>query len=177
VVRNKILPDFRHAIALQFAKKLGDGDGLEQPTPFANQVRVLGVGADNTATRAICDLLKGDGYHVVYVATASQALDILREETPDVMIVEAEGKEISGADLCAIVKKNERLQHIPVILLTRSALPSDYAAGYQLGAIMCMMNPCEPGRLQNAVRLAPPPPAARSVYSGNFNLSAYTRTS
>jgi DNA-binding response OmpR family regulator len=120
--------------------------------------------------------LDQDGYQVVYVPTAEQALDILRSETPDVLIVEAGGGEISGQDLCAIVKKSDRLQHIPVILLTKSGLPSDYAAGYRLGAIMCMTKPCKPEQLQNAVLLVAAPPSQRTVYSGRFNIASYVRT-
>ena len=44
-------------------------------------------------------LLNEDGYHVLFVPTAQQALDILKTETPDVIIAEAEGSEISGNDL------------------------------------------------------------------------------
>ena len=126
-----------------------------------------------------CDrgLLEQDGYHVLYVETAEQALALLRSETPDVLVVESEGGMISGLDLCWIVKTTDRLQHIPVILLTSSAMPSDYSAGRRLGAIVCMKKPCPPGQLQHAVHMVAPPPAQRTVYSGRFNMGPFVRTS
>jgi CheY-like chemotaxis protein len=175
VVRNQLLPDFRYAVALHFEEP-GKGENSVLVATVSSQVRVLGVESDPTVAGAMRNLLEQDGYHVVFVATAQEALDILQNDTPDVILAEAEGGPISGRDLCTVVKKNLRLQHIPVILLTNSALPSDYAASHRAGAMVCIRKPCEPERLQRAVHLLAPPPGQRSVYSARFNLSAFVRT-
>jgi CheY-like chemotaxis protein len=86
-------------------------------------------------------------------------------------------QDICGKDLCAIVKTILRLQHILIIFLTSSALPSDYAAGYRLGAFVCMTKPCKPMHIRRAVHLVAPPPGERSVYSARFNVSSFVRTS
>jgi CheY-like chemotaxis protein len=178
VIRTVQLQNLYSAVALEFEPAAGlDGNGIWAATPYPRQVRVLGVESDAGIAETMRARLEQDGYQVVYVSTAQQALDILRSETPDVLITEAEGGEISGQDLCAIVKKSDRLQHVPVILLTTSGLPSDYAAGHRLGAILCMMKPCKPEQLQNAVHLVAAPPSQRTVYSGRFNIASYVRTS
>jgi CheY-like chemotaxis protein len=176
VIRSVLLPNFNNAVALQF-----EGNGIDAPggwtsTPFAHHVRVLAVDSDARMAHAASVLLSQDGYHVLFVSTAQQALDILKNETPDVIVAEAEGGEISGHDLCAIVKTSERLQHIPVILMTASALPSDYATGRRLGAVVCMMKPCKPAQLRQAVHLVAPPPSQQSVYSAAFNMGSFVRT-
>jgi CheY-like chemotaxis protein len=179
VVRCSRMHDSRYAVALQFEESTGnDNDTPWVPMPFPNQVRVLGVESNLRMGCEIRELLEQDGYNVVIVSTPQQALDILRYETPDVLLAEADPRhsEISGHDLCAIVKKNDRLHHIPVILLTSSAMPSDYAASYKLGAVMCMMRPCQPQLLQRAVHLVAAPPTARTVYSGKFNMAPFVRT-
>ena len=112
----------------------------------------------------------------MFVSTAEQALDILKTETPNVIVAATEGGEISGHDLCAIVKTSERLQHIPVILMTTSALPSDYSTGHRLGAVVCMTKPCKPARVQQAVHLVAAPPSEQSVYSAAFNMGTFVRT-
>jgi two-component system, chemotaxis family, response regulator PixH len=178
VIRSALMRNMHYGLAVKFDQ--GNGALEDLPwivTPFANQVRVLGVESDPRMAQAMIELLQQDGYNVVFVATAQQALDILRYETPDVILADAEGGEISGQDLCAIVKKNDRLQHIPVILLTDSALPSDYSASHKLGAVVCMMRPCQPGRLQRAVHLVAAPPTLRTVYSARFNMAPFVRTS
>jgi CheY-like chemotaxis protein len=176
VVRNLLLPDFRYAVALHFEQPGKDETAIHLASPFANQVRVLGVESDPAMAGALRNLLEHDGYHVVLVSTAQQALDILQNDTPDVILAEAEGGPVSGRELCTVVKKNLRLQHIPVILLTNSALPSDYSASHRAGAMVCIRKPCDPERLQRAVHLLAPPPGHRSVYSARFNMSAFVRT-
>ncbi len=171
------MPDTRYGVAIEFQQMNGNGVMQGVARPFPNQVRVLGVESDARMARATQDLLERDGYNVVFVSTAQQALDILGCEEPDVLLAEVEGNGISGHDLCAIVKKDERLQHIPVILLTKSALPSDYSASYKLGAVVCMSKPCLPERVQHAVHLVAPPTAECSVYSARFNMGAFVRTS
>jgi len=178
VVRNLLLPDFSYAVAVQFEKGASAANGNPLTTVRrADHVRVLGVEADPFVARAMRALFEQDGYQVVLVSTGQQALDILESDTPDVLIAEAEGKGVTGRELCIIVKKNLRLRHIPVILVTNSALPSDYSASYRAGAVVCMMRPFEPHRLRNAVHLVAPPPGQRSEYSAAFNMSAFVRTS
>lgn len=177
VVRSVLLPNFHFALALRFDRALADDGVAYWSSPSPSPVRVLGVESDPGMSRVMSGLLEHDGYHVVFVETARQALEILRDEVPDVLVAEVEGGDICGQDLCAIVKKSERLRHVPVILTTQSALPSDYASSHRLGAVMCMKRPCEPVRLQRAIHLVAAPPGLRSVYSSRFNVSGFVRTS
>ncbi len=116
------------------------------------------------------------GIKLLLCRTAQQALDLLESDTPDVLLAQAEGGPVSGRELCTIVKKSLRLQHIPVILLTNSALPSDYSAIHRAGAVVCIRTPCDAEQLRRAVHLVAPPPAHRSVYSAGFNMSSFVRT-
>jgi twitching motility two-component system response regulator PilH len=178
VVRSVLTSLFNYAVAVEFQRQQDDGNSeVWAPTPYPNQVRVLGIEHEPRAARVMKGLLEQDGYVVLYVSTAEQALDVLRSEIPNVLVAESEGVGISGLDLCAIVKTSERLQHIPVILLTRSAMPSDFSAGHRLEAVVCMMKPYQPVRLQRAIHMVAPPPSQQTVYSGRFNLGAFVRTS
>ncbi|MGH9682190.1 MAG: response regulator [Candidatus Acidiferrales bacterium] len=137
---------------------------------------VLAVEPDQRIADMLKILLSQDGYTVRVVADAQQALDVLRDTIPAVFLAEVEGAEISGHDLCVIIKRNERLQHVPVILLTSSAQPADYSASHQLGAVVCMAKPFNPDRLRNVVRLvAPPPKAPSSAYGTSLASSAIER--
>jgi DNA-binding response OmpR family regulator len=128
---------------------------------------VLIVEPDRRTAEMMRGMLEQDGYKVVTVPTAEQALSILRTTVPVAFIAEVEGSDMSGQDLCLIIKRNERLQRVPVILLTRSAQPADYSASHQLGAVVCMAKPFQPERLQHVVRLVAPPPSLRNAYSGS----------
>lgn len=179
VRRCYLMPDHLHyALALEFQKvSPGDSDSAPATSYIPMHVRVLAVEPDERAAELLRDLLQSDGYQVVRVVSGKEALEVLRNETPDVLLSVVETGEISGLDLCAIVKKNVRLQHIPVILMTESGQPSEYLSCHQVGAVVCISKPCPPGKLQHAVRLVAPPPSMRSAYSGKANVSSFVRTS
>ena len=83
---------------------------------------------------------------------------------PAAFIAEVEGSDMSGQDLCLVIKRNKRLQRVPVILLIRSAQPADYLRSHQMGAVVCMAAPFKPERLRYVVRLVAP---LRSAYSAS----------
>jgi DNA-binding response OmpR family regulator len=112
----------------------------------------------------------------VIVPNGQAALEVLRTTVPAVFLAEVEGEDMSGHDLCLIIKRNDRLQRVPVILLTRSAQPADYSASHQMGAVVCMAKPFKPERLLHVVRLVAPPPSQRSVYGARLGHSAIERT-
>jgi CheY-like chemotaxis protein len=170
--------DGRYAVALQFINTKSDSAVKVDPsvagvpasstaTHTKQQSVVLAVESDPKTAEIMRSILSNDGYTVIIVPTAQQALDILRTTIPVVFLAEVEAKDMSGHDLCLIIKRNDRLQRVPVILLTKSAQPADYSASHQLGAVVCMAKPFKPERLLHVVRLVAPPPTARSAYGAS----------
>jgi len=171
----------KYAVAVQFqaaAVQAKDADksgafSVGGGAPQAKlQQMVLAVESDARTAEIMRNLLQQDGYNVVLVSTAQEALDILRTAVPAVFIAEVEAQDMSGHDLCLIIKRNERLQRVPVILLTRAAQPADYTASHQLGAVVCMAKPFQPERLLHVVRLVAPPPSTKTVYGASRGMSS-----
>lgn len=165
----------RFAVAVQFvAARNGVSRAAAASTSSAHPAQtqqsvVLAVEPDPRTAEIMRTTLQPDGYHVIVVSTANEALEVLKSTIPAVLVAEVEAKDMSGQDLCLIVKRNERLQRVPVILLTRSAQPADYATSHQLGAVVCMAKPFKPERLLHVVRLVAPPPQQK--------MTAYARSS
>jgi CheY-like chemotaxis protein len=177
----------KYGVAVQFLSAKADAKGerntsrsnaaanLAQPISAAHQSVVLAIEPDPRSAESMRNLLEQDGYSVIAVPTAQAALEILRTSVPSVFIAEVEAEDMSGHDLCVIVKQNERLQRVPVILMTRSAQPADYALSHQLGVVVCMAKPFKPERLQQVVRMVAPPPAIKgSPGSHNGGSSNHT---
>ncbi len=158
-----------------------EGGPTNTPAPAApdakQQSLVLAIEPDQRSADMMRALLSQDGYTVTIVPTAQAALDILRTSVPAVFIAEVESADMSGHDLCLIIKRNDRLAGVPVILLTRSAQPADYASSHQLGAVVCMAKPFKPERLRNVVRLVAPPPKLNggSAYGSRLSASSIDR--
>jgi len=192
IVRVTKSDDGQFAIAIQFLsakaeakseKKAASSDpyvcgaNSESASTLKQQSIVLAVEPDQRIADTMRAILQNDGYTVVIVPTAQQALEVLRTTTPAAFLAEVEAEDMSGHDLCLIIKRNDRLQRVPVILLTRSAQPADYSASHQLGAVVCMAKPFKPERLLHVVRLVAPPPAQRSAYgSSRVSSSSIERT-
>jgi CheY-like chemotaxis protein len=180
VVRTADMAGGKHGIAVEFKDQAAKGDseapGIGAGSTATGQPIVLAVEPDARMADIMRNLLQQDGYSVITVATANEALEILRTTIPAVFLAEVEAEDMSGHDLCLIIKRNERLQRVPVILLTRSAQPADYSASHSLGAVVCMAKPFKPERLQHVVRLvAPPPRIGSSSYGARFSSSHIER--
>ncbi len=139
---------------------------LSAPEKEAKKHLVLVVDASVPIRDSLKFYLTNEGYEVIAVETANDAREVLNMFTPSVVIAEIEGEGLPGYDLCAHVKTTPRLRHIPVVLTTSSAYPSDYSSAHSLGAVVCMAKPFKQERLGHVVRLlAPPPQAANQVRS------------
>ncbi|MGH9711239.1 MAG: response regulator [Candidatus Acidiferrales bacterium] len=137
---------------------------LEKPMPL-----VLVVEADARARDTIRTVLMGEGYVVEAVETGAEAVEFLRQRTPNLLITEIEIADMSGYDLCLIVKSNERLQRVPVVMTTRAGQPNDYSTAHALGAIVCMAKPYKQERLLHVVRMLAPTAVAEEPPALPFN--------
>lgn len=142
----------------------------------ANEMRpvVLAVEADLRTQEQLKALLTPEGYDVFAVRTGTEALDILRTTVPACFIADIEAEGTNGYDLCLIIKNSERLARVPVVLVTRTGQPADYAASRDFGAVVCMAKPFQPERMLQVVRLVAPSPFAptgKPTYGSRENIS------
>lgn len=104
------------------------------------------------------------GYTVESLQDPNQAVGILHSKTPAAILCEAEpfadalpgGGEMSGYDLCVIVRRNAKFARLPVILTTRTGMPSDFSTAHALGATVCVSKPYDLKRIMNLVRMLAP---------------------
>jgi len=59
--------------------------------------------------------------------------------------------EMSGIDLCRMIKKDEDISHIPVFLLTAKGQDADKQVGFDCGAVMYITKPFSPKALLDMV--------------------------
>lgn len=152
----------------------GAGTSSTGPAGQKTAALVLLVEADAQIADSMRPLLQQDGYTILVVPTAQAALEVLKTTVPTVFITETENADISGQDLCLIMRRNDRLQHVPAILLGESPQPAD-AACKELGTVVCLAKPFNPERLLHLIRLVAPPPSQRSVYGARLQPSVLER--
>src|SRR4051812_5042730 len=92
--------------------------------------RTILVVDDEPAIRKLLELqLAGEGYRVVMAEDAHSAARLVREEKPDLMIVDAHMPYVSGLDFVSAVISDSSMPWVPVIFITgRSELRTDAEA-------------------------------------------------
>jgi DNA-binding response OmpR family regulator len=114
---------------------------------------VLAVDDDPAVLRIIEAQLMRHDYVVMKASSGEDALQILRDMTPAVLICDVMLPGISGYDLCYLVKAEPRLRDVPVIFLTSRGDPKDFKTGHDLGAVIYMVKPLKADKLVNIVQM------------------------
>lgn len=71
---------------------------------------------------------------VLTAVNGKEALQIIHNDLPDLIVSDVMMPEMDGWELCRNIKTNIEISHIPVILLTARSNEADSLMGYKLGA-------------------------------------------
>ena len=92
------------------------------------------------------------GYEVVVAEDGEQALAVVRETPPDLILLDIMMPRIDGLEVVRRLKADATLPFIPVILVTAKASPTDVVAGLDAGGDDYLSKPIEHGALVARVR-------------------------
>jgi CheY-like chemotaxis protein len=115
---------------------LGPADGAIQLKGLALLAgRKLLLADDSATIQKVIDLTFADeGVRVLAVSNGREALDQLLDFAPDIVLADVFMPSPNGYEVCEYVKTNEKLKHIPVMLLVGSFEPFDEAEARRVGA-------------------------------------------
>ena len=141
------------------------GEAAEVKVKAKTKSRVLVVDDDEEIRKYICQEFASE-YHMMESANGKQALSILLNKTPDLIISDVMMPEMDGITLCRKIKQNVNINHIPIVLLTAKSEEADKLAGLGIGADAYMVKPFNMEILkktvQNIIR-------NREMLRNNFN--------
>ena len=92
------------------------------------------------------------GYEVVVAEDGEQALAVVRETPPDLILLDIMMPRIDGLEVVRRLKADATSPFIPVILVTAKASPTDVVAGLDAGGDDYLSKPIEHGALVARVR-------------------------
>jgi len=93
--------------------------------------------------------LEHEGHAVVVVADGRAALEEIRSNPPDLMVLDVMMPRVDGLDVCRILRRDSDL---PVLMLTARTTEDDLLLGLDLGADDYMTKPYSPRELAARVR-------------------------
>jgi DNA-binding response OmpR family regulator len=96
--------------------------------------------------------LERDGYEVLIAGSGEQAVRLVTEEKPDLVLLDLMLPRMDGLDVCRRVKSDGNVSHIPIIIVTAKGEDADVVAGLELGADDYITKPFSPRILMARVR-------------------------
>ena len=119
---------------------------------MSKELRFLVVDDFSTMRRIVRNLLKESGYVEADEAEDGVvALQKLRSSTFDFVVSDINMPNMNGFQLLAEIKKDEKLKHIPVLMVTAEARKEDIVLAAQQGASGYIVKPFTKAILEDKV--------------------------
>jgi two-component system phosphate regulon response regulator PhoB len=100
--------------------------------------------------------LSKDGFRIETALSGEEGLKKLRKDSADLVLLDLMLPGMDGFDVCRAMKKNDKMQHIPIVILTAKGEESDIVTGLELGADDYIVKPFSPkilaARLKTVLR-------------------------
>jgi DNA-binding response OmpR family regulator len=93
------------------------------------------------------DKLKRAGIDVVTLKTSVNAMDIIKKEKPGLILLDWMMPELSGLELCKLLKADPELSGIPVFMLTAKGQEEEEKLGVRSGVNRYITKPFSPSSL------------------------------
>jgi len=111
--------------------------------------KVLVVDDDAKTVELVKLYLNRDGYRVITAYDGTEALQLARENQPDLIVLDIMLPGINGLEICRILRKES---DVPIIMLTALTTDDDRLTGLDLGADDYVTKPFSPRELAARVR-------------------------
>jgi two-component system alkaline phosphatase synthesis response regulator PhoP len=92
------------------------------------------------------------GFLVEYGDSGEQAMETIRNQTPDLILLDLMLPGMDGTELCRIIRSDSRLSELPIIMLTAKGEESDIISGLDHGADDYVTKPFSPKILISRVK-------------------------
>ena len=96
--------------------------------------------------------LEKEGFDVIWKKNGRQALEAVREERPDLVILDVMMPGLTGFEVLEAIKADPELKDTPVIMLTASGQEADTVKGIDMGAADYIVKPFRPAELVARIR-------------------------
>jgi PAS domain S-box-containing protein len=98
---------------------------------------------DEKINVAVLTSYLSDNYDVITASTGEKALEIVKEEEPDLILLDVVMPGMDGFDVCKIIKHDYKLDFIPIIMLTALTSRDDHQKGIEVGADDFLKKPAD----------------------------------
>jgi len=116
-------------------------------------IKILIVDDDPDIRDVLKLTLSEENYELLEARDGEEALKIIHENQPDLILLDYKIPKIDGREVCRRIKKDLLLRHLPIIMVTGKGDISDKVDGIEAGADDYVVKPFEPKELLARIRM------------------------
>ncbi len=114
--------------------------------------RILVVDDVAKNVKLLADILTVRGYEVDTAGSGEEALERIRRQPPDLVLLDVMMPGLSGFEVCQAVRADESLAGVKILMLSAKGRDTDLAKGQAMGADAYMTKPFSTKELAGKVR-------------------------
>ncbi len=133
----------------------------------AGAVQILIAEDSRTQAQQLAHILEQHGYSVLLAANGKEALAVIRDRKPNLVLSDVMMPVMDGYAMCRAVKDDPGLKHIPVVILTSLTDPRDVVLGIEAGVDYYLTKPYQANDLLTkiaSILTAEPPPETDDIH-------------
>lgn len=113
---------------------------------------VLVVDDTPVTLRLLCSILQGANFRILTAGGSEEALQLIKTQTPDIILLDAMMPGMNGFSLCRRLKQSDKYSDIPVIFITSLSQQEDIMEGFNAGGNDYIVKPFNRQELLARVR-------------------------
>lgn len=114
--------------------------------------KILIIEDEKDIRQLITFTLQYAGYQVVAGKDGQEAVELVKQEMPDLILMDVRMPRLDGYGACRIIKADEATKHIPVAFLSAKGQDSEIEKGFEVGANEYLLKPFTPTELIDRVK-------------------------
>lgn len=103
--------------------------------------KILVVDDDPYILMSLEFLMRKNGFDVSVARNGTEALDLLKEQIPVIVLLDIMMPDVDGYEICRVIKSSEKLKEIKVVFMSAKSKEADIKKGLDLGAALYIKKP------------------------------------
>jgi len=144
---------------------LYDGNSDETGT-LRQSPTILIADGSSFFRRNLAMILQSEGYNILFASTGADVIATCVKHLPDLVLMDIGLPDISGLEVCSILKRSEQLSDIFVLLMAAREREDIIHESFERGARSCLFKPLESLQLLDIINslLSPMPKTGMPVH-------------
>ena len=118
----------------EISESVSEGDSGINGTETGTGFKVMVIDDSKTIRRTAETLLKKEGFDVVIATDGFEALGLIADHKPDLILLDIMMPRLDGYQTCALIKNHRIFRHTPVVMLSSKDGLFDRARGRVVGS-------------------------------------------